>query len=65
MHYIPAALLTLPALPGGGGEGWGVSVEVQAGGRAWPLILFFFCPVKSPLSVIVGLHKVGDESRES
>lgn len=39
MHYVPASLLTLLALPG---RGWGFSVEVRAGGRAWLLKLFFF-----------------------
>lgn len=58
MHYVPSALLTLPALPsrgGGGGGGGGSSVEVQAGGRAWPLMLFFsfflFFALSNPPSV--------------
>lgn len=53
MHYVPSALLTLPALPnrGGwwvGGEQGRFSVEVQAGGRAWPLMLFFFFALSNP-----------------
>lgn len=48
MHYVLSALLTLPALPSrGGGGGWR-GVEVQAGGRAWPLMLFFFFPCQIP-----------------
>lgn len=61
---IRYALMSLPPLTS---CAWwsekGFSEEVQAGGEAWVLMLFLPCQI--PFNVIVGLHKVRDESEAS
>lgn len=61
---ITDALRSLPPLTS---RAWrseeGFSEEVQAGGEAWLLMLFLPCQI--PFNLIVGPHKVRDESKAS